>query len=210
VFFDLGDCLRIEANSAQPLAVLSTYLALLYRNSHSPTLPKPGGHNGVTRPKSQLRHSVQLFILSLLGISSLYLFVALQNGSSILLLFLSVLATSSSFFLLDTCNDYNKQLPLPKLMEAIVLRVCLILLGVLLVIPPPSMLAWSMILQAFCTSAGLTATVCLVCFAAPLNQYGARLTQCHYPAGTERSHPCSYHHRLILCRRSSRLSSRYI
>jgi hypothetical protein len=155
----------MEANSAQPLAVLSTYLALLYRDSQSPSLPKPGVYNGVTRPKSQLRNSIQLSILGLLGILSLFLFVDFSNGFSVFSLVLSVLARSSSFFLLDTCKDHSQQLPLPKMMEAIVLRVSLILLGMLLVIPPSSMLAWSMILQAFCTSAGLTATVYLVCFA---------------------------------------------
>lgn len=45
---------------------------------------------------------------------------------------------------------------------------------------------------------------------APLNQDlpqdGARLTQDRYSAGAERSHPCSPHRRLILCRRDSKLS----
>lgn len=148
----------------QPLAVVSTFLALSYRNSRFVSLPGPGTNNGVSRPKSQLRHFMQSSILGLLGISSLFLLLDLSSYSSVLILVLFALARSSSFFLLDTCNDCSQHLPPLRMVEAITLRVCVILIGGLLIIPPSSMLSWPMILQAFCTSAGLAATMYLVCF----------------------------------------------
>ena len=170
----------MQANSVQPLAVVFTFLALSYRDSQSVSLPGPGVHNGVSRPKSQLRPFIQLSILGLLGISSLYLLLNLSNGSSVLILVLFALARSSTFFLLDTCKDYSPQLSLPRMVEAIVLRVSSILIGVLLIIPPSSLLTWPMILQAFCTSAGLTATVYLVCvcrsYLPVLAENGVKLT----------------------------------
>lgn len=77
-------------------------------------------------------------------------------------MFVFVMTRSSAFVLLETCRENSLRLPFLQMLEVIVLRVSVILIGALLVLPPSSMLAWPMVLRAFLAAAGLAATGYLV------------------------------------------------
>lgn len=143
--------------------MVSTCLALVYRDLRPAGLPKPGVSKGELPPKSQRRRFVQSLILGLLGIFSLLYMLRSDNASSVLILLLFVVARSSSYFLLDTCIERSDDLSLADMLDSIASKVFCILVGVLVIFPPSSMLTWRMILHTFCISAGLTATFHLVC-----------------------------------------------
>ncbi|KAJ5610820.1 hypothetical protein N7510_007539 [Penicillium lagena] len=152
-----------DITPVMPLTVVSTFLALSYRDLRLDALPKPGVSKGGLTPKLQRRRSIQSFLLGLLGICSLFYMSRSVNAPSVLILVLFIVARSSSFFLLDTFMERSEDLSLWEMLETIAFRVFCILVGVLIIFPSSSTLVWSMILHAFCISAGLTATFYLVC-----------------------------------------------